>query len=80
MSIALQIYTIEKKLYEGEVDSVTLPGMDGELGVLSMHIPLISSLKRGSVVIRGKKDVERIDIQGGFVEVQPESTVVVLAN
>ena len=80
MSIAIQIYTIEKTLFEGRADAVTLPGIEGELGVLETHIPLISSLKRGSIRIRDGKNVELVDIKGGFVEVQPESKVTILAD
>ncbi len=80
MSIAIQIYTIEKTLFEGKADALTLPGADGELGVLQTHIPLISSLKRGSIKIRNGKDETFIDINGGFVEIQSESRVVVLAS
>ena len=78
--INLQIYTIEKKLFEGEADSLTLPGVDGELGILPTHIPLISSLKNGSIHIRQGKDTKLIDITGGFAEIQPLSRVMVLAN
>lgn len=80
MSIAIQIHTIEKTLFEGKADAVTLPGADGELGVLPTHIPLISSLKHGSIKIRNGKDTQSIDITGGFVEIQPESKVTVLAD
>ncbi|MDO8557801.1 MAG: ATP synthase F1 subunit epsilon [bacterium] len=80
MSITIQIYTIEKTLFEGKADAITLPGVDGELGVLSTHVPLISSLKRGSIRIRNGKDVQFVDITGGFVEIQPESKVSILAD
>ena len=80
MSIDVKIYTIEKTLFDGEADSVTLPGSDGELGVLAIHTPLISSLQRGIIKIRNKNAEKFIEIQGGFVEIQPESRVVVLAN
>ena len=80
MSIAVQIYTIEKTLFEGTADAVTLPGAEGELGVLAMHTPLISSLKRGSIGIRNGKNVEFVDIKGGFAEVQPGSKVTILAS
>lgn len=80
MSIAVQIYSIEKKLYEGWADALTLPGVDGELGVLPTHIPLISLLKRGRIRIRRANDDSFVDIKGGFAEIQPQSKVVVLAN
>lgn len=76
----LSVYSIEKKLFEGEADSLALPGIDGELGVLSMHEPLITSLKHGTMSIRRGTTIEKVAIGGGFVEIQPESKVVVLAN
>ncbi len=76
----ISIHTIEKTLFEGEAESVTLPGVDGELGILENHIPLISSLKHGIIKIHSKKGEMSFNISGGFAEVQPESRVVVLAN
>ncbi|MDP3963111.1 MAG: ATP synthase F1 subunit epsilon [bacterium] len=80
MSIALKIYSIDKTLYEGEADAITLPGSDGELGVLAIHTPLISNLKHGIIKIRNKDAEKFIEINGGFVEIQPESKVIVLAD
>ena len=39
----LEIITPEKELYKGEVDSITLPGTDGEFGILKNHAPIIST-------------------------------------
>jgi len=47
----LEIITPDKKLFEGEVKAVTLPGIDGSLGILDKHAPLISALRKGSIVI-----------------------------
>jgi len=79
VTLYASIYTIDRKLFEGEADSITLPGSDGELGVLPTHIPLITALQRGTIKIRQGTKNEFIDIIGGFVEVQPESRVVILA-
>lgn len=80
MSIAVSIYTIEKKLFEEDVESVQLPGVDGELGVLPLHVPLVTVLKNGVLKIRRGSTVQEIPIRGGFVEVAPGSRVVVLAD
>ena len=82
MNLTISIHTIEKTLYEGTADAIQLPGTDGELGVLAMHQPLISSLKRGTIRLHSVKGGEttQIPINGGFVEIQPESKVVVLAD
>ena len=76
----VSIHSIEKTLFEGDADSVTLPGVDGELGILPLHLPLISSLKRGTINIHQGREVLFIEIKGGFAEVRPGSQVVVLAN
>ncbi len=57
-TLRLEIVTPEKLAFEGDVDSVVLPGSEGELGVLPMHIPLMTQIKPGEVVIsvNGKKD------------------------
>lgn len=47
----LEIITPGKKLYEGEVDSVKLPGSEGSFGILNNHAPVISSLKEGTIEI-----------------------------
>ena len=79
--IVVSVHTIEKTLYEGMADAIQLPGIDGELGIVSLHIPLLSLLKSGIIHIyhRGAQNTE-IRIWGGFVEIQPESRVVVLAD
>ena len=47
----LDIITPDSKLFSGEVTSVTLPGIDGDLGVLNNHAPLITTLKVGEITI-----------------------------
>ncbi|MEP6670066.1 MAG: ATP synthase F1 subunit epsilon [Chthoniobacter sp.] len=57
-TLRLEIVTPDKLAFEGDVDSVVIPGTEGELGVLPMHIPLMTQIKPGEVVIsvNGKKD------------------------
>lgn len=76
----LDIVTIERRLYQGEADMVIAPGVDGEMGILPRHAPLITSLNYGELVVRkaGEED-QFFAIGGGFIEVQP-TQVVVLAD
>jgi F-type H+-transporting ATPase subunit epsilon len=57
-TLRLEIVTPDRLAFEGDVESVVLPGTEGELGVLPMHIPLMTQIKPGEVVIsqNGKKD------------------------
>src|SRR5206468_3186683 len=76
MPIQLEIVTPEKLAYEGEVDSVQLPGSEGELGVLPHHAPLISTLGVGELRIRKGGSEESFAIVGGFLQVRPDKVVV----
>ncbi len=78
--ITLSILTLQEKLFEGEVESLQVPGVDGWLGILPNHIPLITALKRGKVMIRKEGKDEEIEIERGFIEVRPKSKVVILAS
>jgi F-type H+-transporting ATPase subunit epsilon len=76
MPLQLEIVTPEKLAYEGEVDSVVLPGSQGELGVLPHHAPLVSTLGAGELRLRSGGSEESFAIVGGFLQVLPDKVVV----
>ena len=76
MPIQLEIVTPEKLAYEDEVDSVVLPGSEGELGVLPHHAPLVSTLGAGELRLRKAGAEESFAIVGGFLQVLPDKVVV----
>ena len=76
MSIELEIVTPERLAYQGTVDSVTLPGSEGELGVLPHHAPLVSMLGVGELRFKKGGQEESFAIAGGFVQVRPDKVVV----
>jgi F-type H+-transporting ATPase subunit epsilon len=76
MPLLLEIVTPEKLAYSGEVDSVQLPGSEGELGVLPHHAPLISTLGAGELRLRTGGQEESFAIVGGFLQVLPDKVVV----
>lgn len=68
--LQLKIVSPEKILFEGKAFSVRLPGTEGEFSILANHAPLISSLTKGEIVYEtGADSPSRVDITGGFVEV-----------
>ncbi len=69
--MTLEILTPEKKLFNGEVYGVQMPGISGSFEVLENHAPLVSALRSGRLkVIKDKQNhLANYDIQGGFVEV-----------
>ncbi len=76
----LEIISPDKKLYEADVTSLILPGIDGSFGILDKHAPLISALKKGKIKVTDKASVKHVfEINGGVVEVQ-NNKVIVLAE
>jgi F-type H+-transporting ATPase subunit epsilon len=76
MPILLEIVTPERLAYSDTVDSVVLPGSEGELGVLPHHTPLVSMLGVGELRIRKAGLEESFAIVGGFLQVRPDKVVV----
>ncbi len=75
----LEIVTPEKKVLSETVDAVTVPTASGEVGILTNHAPLISSLKSGILSYSKGGAVEKMVVAGGFVEVSANN-VSVLAD
>ena len=76
----LEIISPSNKLYTGDVNSVKVPGMDGEFEILNNHAPIISSLTSGSIrIIDINKQVENFEINGGVVEMQ-NNKIIILAD
>lgn len=78
--IHLKIITPERVIFDGEVDEVLVPGSQGQLGILPKHISLLSALKAGELKIKKEGKWDFYTVLGGFVEVRPNSEVVVLAS
>jgi F-type H+-transporting ATPase subunit epsilon len=76
MPLTLEIVTPERLAFSGEVDSVNCPGIEGELGILPHHAPLVSTLGIGELVIRRGGEDEFFAIAGGFLQVRPDKVVV----
>lgn len=76
MPLLLEIVTPERLAYSEEVDAVNLPGIEGELGVLPHHAPLVSMLGVGELRIRKGGVEESFAIVGGFLQVRPDKVVV----
>jgi F-type H+-transporting ATPase subunit epsilon len=76
MPILLEIVTPERLAYSDEVDSVQIPGSEGELGILPHHAPLVATLGVGELTIRKGGSEESFAVVGGFVQVRPDKVVV----
>jgi F-type H+-transporting ATPase subunit epsilon len=79
-TLHLEIVTIERKVFDDEVNMVVAPGSAGVLGILPRHAPLLTSLNFGELQIKKEGEEDQFfAIGGGFMEVQPFH-VVVLAD
>ena len=76
MTILLEIVTPERLAYSDQVDMVIAPGVEGELGILPHHAPLITTLGVGELRIKKGGSEESFAIIGGFLQVRPDKVVV----
>ena len=68
-TLKLEIVTPEAKTYSEEVDMVTLPGVEGEMGIYPQHVPLMTQITAGEVIVhRGGQD-HYLAVGDGFVEI-----------
>ena len=74
------IAKVDETLYDGEAYSLTVPGTEGEMTVLSRHMPLITTLKPGTLRLRESKDADpkQFPVQTGVLEINHESVTVIL--
>ena len=76
--LKLRIITPSELLFEGEAESVTLPGTQGSFMVLDRHAPIVSSLESGKVVVKEANNAREYALNSGFVEVKDNVVVVCL--
>lgn len=77
-SFLLEIITPERIAFSEQVEMVTAPSQDGAIGILPHHVPLFASLVEGEVIIKKKGENSYLAIGGGFLEVSPEKTVLLV--
>jgi len=75
----LEIVTAERVVFSEDVDVVIAPGIEGQLGVLPHHAPLMTTLMPGELLVRKGGEEFSLVISGGFVEVRPDR-IIVLAD
>jgi len=73
----LEILTPEKKLFNGEVKSVQVPGKSGRFEMLNNHMPIVSSLNKGSIKITDSNNkTQEIKINSGVIELKNNSIII----
>ncbi len=75
----LDIITPDKKVYSGEVTSVSVPGAAGRFQTLKDHAPIISTLLNGKVKVTDREGVKEFEVKGGVVE-NLKNKIIILAE
>jgi len=78
-TLRLEIITAERQVLADDVNVVVAPGIEGELGILPHHAPLMTMLKPGELLIRKDGEETYMSVSGGFLEVRPDK-VIILAD
>ena len=76
----IEIITPDKKIFDGEIKSVRVPGKKGSFQVLKDHAPIVSTLENGSVIMVDLENNEIVyEISGGVIEVKANK-IILLAD
>ena len=75
-ALSLKVLTPRALLVEAEATEVSLPSLEGYIGILPGHRPLLVALGKGRISYRSAGEEERFDIAGGYAEVLPDRVTV----
>jgi len=75
-TLKLEIVTPEAKIYSEDVDMVTLPGTEGDLGVYPKHVPLLTTLRPGEMRVLKDGRETFLAVGEGFVEIKADAVSV----
>lgn len=78
-TLRLEIITAERQVFADDINILVAPGIEGELGILPHHAPLMTMLQPGELLIRKDGEETYMVVTGGFLEVRPDK-VIVLAD
>jgi F-type H+-transporting ATPase subunit epsilon len=68
-TLKLEIVTPEARAYSDDVDMVVLPAQEGEMGIYPMHVPMVTHIKPGELVVTKGTEVQHLAVGEGFVEI-----------
>lgn len=75
-TLRLEIVTPESRVFSADVENVTLPGVDGQLGIYPLHVPLMTQISCGELIIRHNGSTRHLAVGDGFVEITGERVAV----
>ena len=79
-TLKLEIVTPESKIYSEDVEMVTLPGSEGEAGIYPNHVPLMTQLQAGEIIVKREGNEEIVAVGEGFAEVTGDHVAILTDN
>lgn len=73
----LEVITPDGRIFEGNVDVVSIKGIEGRMNILKDHTPLISELSPGAIEFKADGEMKVIDVSGGFIHVAPHKVIII---
>lgn len=80
MPLTLEIVTPEAKVYSDTIDSVVIPTVEGEIGVLPGHIPLLTQVEHGELRVAKGSTTQLLAVSGGFAQIEGDKVRVLAEN
>lgn len=80
MSLQIQIITPQKKVFEDVVDMAVIPSTDGELTILSHHIPLFTPLQEGVIELKSSASENYFSVGGGYMKTDGEIVTILVSR
>ena len=77
-SFHVVVANVSETHFDGEAQSLTVPGVEGEMTLLPQHEALVTTLKKGTVMVRAGGEVHKYEIEGGVLECSGDRAVVLL--
>ena len=79
-TLKLEIVTPESKIYSEDVEMVTLPGNEGEAGIYPNHVPLMTRVQAGEIIVKRSGKEEIVAVGEGFAEVTGDHVAILTDN
>tara|TARA_B100000686_G_scaffold104839_1_gene112038 strand:- start:82 stop:495 length:414 start_codon:yes stop_codon:yes gene_type:complete len=79
-TLKLEIVTPESKIYSEDVEMVTLPGSEGESGIYPNHVPLMTQVQAGEIIVKREGNEEFVAVGEGFAEVTGDHVAILTDN
>lgn len=80
MPLTLEIVTPEAKVYSDTIDTVVIPTVEGEIGILPGHLPLLTQVADGELRVQKGNETQYLAVSGGFAQIEGDSVRVLAEN